>query len=258
MPRSGQKWTEEETALALGLYLQLSFDEIAKERREVVELARLLGRTPSSVTYKMYNLASLDPVIVNSGKKTFDHHSKTDESVWNRYFSQPYRLPADCEKIIDGYLSGIEGGESAFSSYVLGGEIYIETKARMNQNIFRRNVLSEYGETCCITGMHSTDLLIASHIKPWKFSNDFEKLDSRNGLCLNPLHDRAFDKGLMTLHPEHRTIVYIDNIEEMMPDRIYKDYFGRYENRTISEPEHNKPNRAYIEFHNKYVYAGHV
>lgn len=213
MPRSGQRWTEEEVTLALGLYLQTSFKEIAKNGKEIIELACMLDRTPSSVTYKMYNLAFFDPAVKKDGRKTFDHHSKTDETVWNKYYSQPYRLATDCEKIVSKYYSERTDRGPSFSNYVLGGEIYIETKARMNQNIFRRRVLVEYNETCCITGIRSSELLIASHIKPWKDSNDIEKIDFHNGLCLNPLHDKAFDKGLMTIDPKYHTIIYVDDIE---------------------------------------------
>ncbi|MGE4212069.1 MAG: HNH endonuclease [Candidatus Methanomethylophilaceae archaeon] len=258
MPGSGQRWTEEEVTLALGLYLQISFNKIDKNGKDVIELARMLDRTPSSVTYKMYNLAFFDPAVKKDGKKTFDHHSKIDEAVWNKYCSRPHELAPDCEKIIDKYCSERTDCKPLFSDYVLGGEIHIETKARMNQNIFRRRVLTEYNETCCVTGIHSSEFLIASHIKPWKDSSDVEKIDHRNGLCLNPLHDKAFDKGLMTIDPKYHTVIYVDDIEEMMPRQIYNDYFGRYENKTISEPEHDCPNRDYIEFHNKHVFTGRV
>lgn len=69
-------------------------------------------------------------------------------------------------------------------------------RVRVNQSFFRRRVLSAYGFRCCVTGLSVTKLLVASHIIPWAVDQR-NRLNPRNGLCLNALHDRAFDCGLM-------------------------------------------------------------
>jgi 5-methylcytosine-specific restriction protein A len=43
-------------------------------------------------------------------------------------------------------------------------------------------------------------LLRASHIKPWRDSNNFERLDPYNGLPLAPGYDAAFDEGFITFN----------------------------------------------------------
>ncbi len=49
-------------------------------------------------------------------------------------------------------------------------------------------------------GMKKSDLLIASHIKLWRVCDEkTERTNLCNCLCLNSLHDKAFDKGLITL-----------------------------------------------------------
>lgn len=59
-----------------------------------------------------------------------------------------------------------------------------------------------------MTGISISELLIASHIKPWKVSNnEDEKTNPRNGLCLNALHDKAFDRGLITIDKNYKIIV---------------------------------------------------
>ena len=66
-------------------------------------------------------------------------------------------------------------------------------KARVNQSFFRSTILSSYNLKCCITGLSITDFLVASHIKPW--SKDLEnRTNPHNGLCLNSIHDKAFDR----------------------------------------------------------------
>ncbi len=69
--------------------------------------------------------------------------------------------------------------------------------ARIGQGLFR-NKLMNHWEGCSVTGFGFTDLLIASHIKPWKDCTPLEALDLTNGLLLLPNLDRAFDNGFIT------------------------------------------------------------
>jgi hypothetical protein len=66
--------------------------------------------------------------------------------------------------------------------------------ARMGQGQFREAVIC-IEKQCRITGLKNTNLLIASHIKPWNKCNDKERLDGYNGLLLSPHIDRLFDRG---------------------------------------------------------------
>jgi putative restriction endonuclease len=43
-------------------------------------------------------------------------------------------------------------------------------------------------------------LLRASHIKPWRDSNNVERLGPYNGLPLAPGYDAAFDEGFITFN----------------------------------------------------------
>ena len=44
-----------------------------------------------------------------------------------------------------------------------------------------------------------SNLLTASHIKPWVDCDNVERLDKYNGLMLTPTVDRLFDRGLITI-----------------------------------------------------------
>ena len=49
---------------------------------------------------------------------------------------------------------------------------------------------------------------MSSHIKPWKVSNaQTERTNPSNGLCLNALHDKAFDRGLITIDYDYNIVV---------------------------------------------------
>lgn len=70
-------------------------------------------------------------------------------------------------------------------------------KSRRGQGIFKANVqLNE--KKCRVTGVTDPRHLRASHIKPWRDSNDEEKLNGCNGLLLSPHVDHLFDKGLIS------------------------------------------------------------
>lgn len=61
--RTGKKWSREETILAFELYCRTPFSKISKTNEDIINLAMLLGRSPSSVGLKMANLAHYDPEI---------------------------------------------------------------------------------------------------------------------------------------------------------------------------------------------------
>lgn len=70
-------------------------------------------------------------------------------------------------------------------------------KSRRGQGIFKTNV-KLYEKQCRVTGLKDKTHLTASHIKPWRKSNDQEKIDGNNGLLLSPHIDRLFDHGFIS------------------------------------------------------------
>lgn len=67
---------------------------------------------------------------------------------------------------------------------------------RVGQNLFRAALLDYWNGRCCVTGLDVTELLRASHIKPWaECTTDDERLDIFNGLLLAPQLDALFDGG---------------------------------------------------------------
>jgi hypothetical protein len=81
-------------------------------------------------------------------------------------------------------------------------------QARVGQGTFRAKVLTV--ETMCrLTGVSDARFLIASHIKPWKDSDDGERLDGNNGLMLAPHADKLFDRGWISFNDDG-TLLVID------------------------------------------------
>lgn len=65
-------------------------------------------------------------------------------------------------------------------------EASLLVKIRTQQNKYRNNLLKHL-KKCPFTGITDERLLLASHIKPWCVSSDFERLDIYNGFILSPL-----------------------------------------------------------------------
>lgn len=69
--------------------------------------------------------------------------------------------------------------------------------ARRGQGSFRQRV-SLFEKECRVTGVAQSELLIASHIKPWRDSSNEERVSGHNGLFLSPHVDKLFDLGFIT------------------------------------------------------------
>lgn len=170
---------------------------------EIITLANLLGRTPSSVAYKLVNFASLDPALKARGIKGASNASKLDKEIWLEFVDHWNILPFESERL----RARLEGTTVERLYHLNEDELPRQgrtreqvVKVRVNQSFFRSAVLAAYDNTCCITGIRKSELLIAGHIRPWGLDEE-NRLNPRNGMAINALHDKAFDAGLITITP---------------------------------------------------------
>ena len=255
--RYREKWTREETILAYELYCRTPFSKISKSNKDIIALADILGRTPSSVGLKMANLAHYDPELIARNVKGMSNTSKMDREIVAEFNDDWEELSYQAQLILSA-LKGIEltslniGVET--DPIPEGIDIERETKIRIGQYFFRSSVLAAYGNSCCITGIKKQELLVASHIKPWKDSNArTERTNPSNGLCLNAMHDKAFDRGLITIDEKYR-IIFSSRLLDVGMDDITRDWFYSYENREISLPDKFRPKKEFIQYHNDVIF----
>ncbi|MEI6138410.1 MAG: HNH endonuclease [Mariniphaga sp.] len=78
--------------------------------------------------------------------------------------------------------------------------------ARIGQGKYRKQLI-EYWNGCSVSGFKRFDLLVASHIKPWKDSNNFERIDVYNGLLLLPNYDKLFDRGFINFDNNGKILI---------------------------------------------------
>jgi len=255
--RYGQKWSEEETILAFYLYCQIPFSKVTKTNPDIIRLANLLGRTPSSVGLKLSNLAHFDPELRNRNISGMGHASRLDEEIAERFINNWEELTFTAKQI-EANLLGANLEEIVPATAVdlpVGATASQTIQARVNQQFFREAVLSSYQQSCCITGIAIPSLLIASHIKPWTKSDPrTERTNPCNGLCLNGLHDRAFDQGLITVLPDFtvRVSSKLRNLTDISDSGI--QWLLQCENQEIRKPERFIPSREFLEYHNDMIF----
>jgi len=198
MPKN-ENWTREQHVLAFNLYSQIPFGTIHMRNPKLQVLAKLIGRSVGAVSYKLANFARLDPALHARNIKGADHGAKGEEEVWNEFAKNPEALAFESQRLMAKYTGQdlLEYAEVKTDDLPPEGkERDAIVKQRVNQDFFRRRVLSVYNTTCCITGLAVPQLLVASHFVPWA-KDKANRLNVRNGLCLNALHDKAFDRGLL-------------------------------------------------------------
>lgn len=253
------KWTREETILAFDLYCKTPFAKITKTNKDIIALAKLLGRTPSSVGLKMANLAHYDPVLAARNIKGMSNASKLDKEIVEEFNGDWEELSYQAQLILSKYQNtDIKSLNPEFliDRIPEGVDVEKKTKVRVGQYFFRLSVLNAYGNSCCITGLKKPELLIASHIKPWKDSNSrTERANPSNGLCLNALHDKAFDRGYITLDKDYKIIIS-RKFSDINMDEKTRSWFYSYENQQIMLPDKFLPGKAFIEYHNDVIFQG--
>jgi len=247
-------WTRDELVLAINLYCKLPFGKMHKGTPEIIKFAELIGRTPSSIALKLGNFASFDPTLKERGIKGASNASKLDKKIWDEFYNNwDAALIASEQLLAKTKHTTIEKLNKVETIEILkeGKDKERLVKTRVNQSIFRTVVLATYNNSCCITGINNTELLVASHIVPWS-KDEKNRLNPMNGLCLNALHDRAFDAGLITVSAEDYTIKVSSRLKKKnVPDSIQENFLS-IEGQTIFLPDKFLPAKGLLKYHNSF------
>jgi putative restriction endonuclease len=249
-------WTREELIIAFNLYCKIPFGQIDQSNPAIIALADVLGRTPAALSWKLANFARLDPALQARGIKGASHGSKGEVAVWEEFNNNWDSLAFESERLLATLTNQSVEDMNGLKEEDLpkdGLERERIVKIRVNQRFFRTTVLTSYTSRCCITGLAIPALLNASHIAPWaKDSNN--RMNPRNGLCLNLLHHKAFDAGLITITPEFRVRVSASLTMSITAD-ANNTFFARYDNQLAQLPRRFLPDASLLEWHNKTVFV---
>ncbi len=251
-------WTREELILTLNLYLKLPFGKLHSRTPEIIDLAKIIGRTSGSVAMRLNNFAAVDPYHQQRGIGGLPGGKKQVEPIWREFINNREELLFESERILAERQN--QSIETKFSEILsdlrnLKGETKIrEVKTRVNQNVFRQIVIANYSGKCSITGIDIPDLLFASHIIPWS-KNESERLNPENGICLSALYDKAFDKGYIGINEKYELLLS-DELKTRRKKDFYPKYFAHLEGTKIQLPKKYFPKKEFLQFHNDTIFRG--
>lgn len=251
-------WTRQQLLVAFNLYCQMPFGKMHSRNPEIIKFAEVIGRTPSALAMKLTNIASLDPSITSTGRKGLDGASTSDKAMWEemqadwerfaieaKQAATTFRRAADLNYTIDDTVPNDEAIDYT------GSDRIVQTTARVGQNFFRRSVLSAYNFQCCITGLSIPELLVASHIIPWR-DDAANRLNPRNGLCLSMLHDKAFDAGIIAINGDMTVSVSRKHTDNK--DQFFNSALLAYDGKPIASPEKFYPCAEFLAHHRQHVF----
>jgi len=153
--------------------------------------------------------------------------SKNSQDVRNQFFLEAYfDLDPDPDILFDNVNSKIQNPSGAQGRKAIAkpqgivvkvvnpkdmrGTFGSGTRAeRMFQQKLRRDMILMYNGRCCICGLDRQEFLVASHIIPVKIDPSIAA-DRRNCLLLCLMHDRALEKGYLSLQADYTVIVNHD------------------------------------------------
>ncbi|HXQ26790.1 MAG TPA: HNH endonuclease [Candidatus Acidoferrales bacterium] len=252
MPR--RNWTREELIVAFNLYCKIPFGRIHMRNPLVIELAKAIGRTPSAVSWKLANFARLDPALRKRNIAGAGHGAQAEVEIWNEFNNDWEKLAFESERLLEQTTGRASEFVEETSDFPEGATREVVVRVRINQAFFRAAVLAAYDTRCCITGLSVAQLLTASHIVPWSVDAK-NRINPRNGLCLNALHDRAFDCGLLTVTPDLK-VKLSPRVKKGPAGIAVREFLQRYEGAPISLPRRFAPNVEFLRYHNDRIFLG--
>jgi putative restriction endonuclease len=242
MAAGGKDWDVSEVEQVIDLYIRTPFGKIHSRNPDVIAMATKLGRSTGSIALKMSNIASLDETL---DRKGMANASNLDRRVWSKFFEslktqasllmpEPSAMPSN---------SFAEEDQEPIVGSMQGTNLPRITNVRQGQQFFREIVVSSYDERCAITGISQSEFLVAGHIRPWATDPE-NRMNPRNGLCLNRLHDKAFEEGLISISPEG-AILYSKKLKPETREKMVR----MNDSGQFTPPRRFKPDPIFLEYH---------
>ncbi len=248
------RWTREQLLVAFRLYCQIPFGKLHSKNPLIINYANKIGRTPSALAMKLSNIASLDPEITSTGRRGLVGASVADRVMWDEVHSDWERFVAVSEEIMHSLKTNTSDEvipEDDLNTDYGGVNRRVDSLARVGQRFFRQSVLSAYQGRCCITGLAIPQLLIASHIVPWK-DDASNRLNPMNGLALSMLHDKAFDSGILTIREDFTLLVSNKYGGDL--GTFFETSIRAYQGKKIMIPEKFKPQAEFLAYHRDCIF----
>jgi putative restriction endonuclease len=237
---SGQNWEN------IGWKVKVDFTEIKNTIRPKEHMAVLGPYLPSKYSPLQLNGNGLQSLYLTEVSLQFA------EVLVGLIGQEAATLSAVAESVVPVLADDLEYWERKLELDIAADPSVRETeklsivKARVGQGIFRERV-SLIEKKCRITGVENPVHLIASHCKPWRDSNNEERLDGENGLLLTPSIDHLFDRGFIGFENNGKLIIspvaHRPSLQLMGIDTVNSVFVGNF----------SSGQEKFLEFHRKSV-----
>lgn len=188
---------------------------------------------------------------VNTGQRSYPRGGFCSAAIKQLLEYHKYDLKVQkADLMVAGLKQGTKVSRELASFFKLdkeGSDKVVTTTTRLGQSYFRKMVLANYDNKCCITGLNIIQILRASHIVAWA-ENKVHRMDPENGLCLSATYDAAFDKHLISFDDDYKMIVS-RNVKDYYTNDVVKQYFDKFEGKQITLPNLYLPNKKLLEKH---------
>ena len=243
----GQNWTKEETIIAFNLYCKIPFKDCSGRHPLVRQYAEIIGRTPDAVNMKVGNIGRFDPELKKQGITGLSHGARLEKEVWAEFYADPERFTFESELLLARYAHRSIEETIPQDNLPEGREREVVVRQRVNQAFFRTAVVEAYDATCCISGIRCPELVEACHIVDWSLDVK-NRTNPMNGLCLNPLFHKSYDRNLVAVTPDYE-IVVSDQLIESATEDDFRRYLMELRGRKIIAPKRFLPSRELLEVH---------
>ena len=255
--KAGAPWIRNDLLVAFRLYCNTPFGRLHQHNPEIIELAKHLQRTPSAIAMKACNFASLDPHLQARHIKALGNVGKKDRELWEEFSVNSESVSFEAETAYENVMRDLPKQlhirEEPLVAYETTETLKMR-KERCVQTFFRKAVLASYNHQCAITKLGVVGLLNASHIIPWKDSVE-RRADPRNGIALNTLHDRAFDRGYITFDESFRLTVARE-IKTRKDSPFLKEALVAFEGEKLRLPYRFQPDPEAMAYHRENIFIG--
>ena len=184
---------------------------------------------------------SLAQLIANLNGDPLPTHVRAHEAKAHGYTTKNEKAPFSIQDWEDSQQRIIE------TSSVPETTRKALVQARRGQGLFKQRV-SNIENACRITHVDNINHLIASHIKPWRESNDDERLSEGNGLLLTPSIDHLFDRGFITFANDGELIV------SPIADSLSLNRMGVITDQEINVGKFNSDQRYFLNYHREEIF----
>lgn len=199
-------------------------------------------------------------IITQQDLENFEWEWKRRENSWEHYWNQ-YGInqitkndferllslhPESYEPITDTEVIKFDR-RIAEHNYYVDDEI-ASVKVRPWQRSWSDKVKNSYGYQCAMCDIEHTDFLVGSHIKPVSVDKD-NRTNPANGICLCVLHDRAFDRGHLTIG-ENGQIIF----SPVLRDFSLNKQLVSLTRKKFRKPLFNMPENNFLEYHRSSIF----